>query len=412
MIHLTSDAAIMYGLALVSAMLCCGFILSWRVLGGMGHALIWAAAFGIGAVQWAIIGGYNSFWTVTPVSFLGSTWAGGVVAILLCAGFRERAGAPRRLWLMGGAALLSGAAILWFYSRGLDHYILAVPQFTRALFLPVAAWSLIGPGRPASGVERLAALVLITFALFSALVGGMRLADDCGCEGNGGRAVLLVGLPALYNGTGIAAVLLLAADMAAQLRLAARLDPLTGALNRRGFEEAAERAIARVRRRDRSVSLILLDLDHFKAINDGFGHAQGDRVLRAVVDCVRREMRLEDALGRMGGEEFALLLDDTSPLAALAVAERMRVAISALDLTPMAGVTASFGVAPLFADGALGAALAHADRALYRAKSGGRDRACLHAEAHLPAESAPENAWEMTAPAAAELALPFASART
>ncbi|MDO7844318.1 GGDEF domain-containing protein [Sphingomonas immobilis] len=380
MIHLTSDAAIMFGLALVSAMLSCGLLLSWKVLGGVRHALIWAIAYGIGAVQWFVIGAYNSFWPFTSAAFIGATWAGGIVAILLCVGFRERVGMPRRPRLMIAAAAISGLLIAVPYLINGAAFTLAIPQFMRVIFLPVAALTLVGFGRRATMVEIVTAAILLAFAGFSGFVGWMRLID-CGCETNSGRAVLLIGLPVLFTGAGLTNILLLASDLAQQLRRTARVDPLTEALNRRGFDETAERALAQARRRERPMSVLLFDLDHFKAINDAFSHADGDRVLHAVAQCVRRESRAEDAFGRLGGEEFALLLDNMAPLAAVAMAERIRAAIGMLSVLPDGcRVTASFGVAPVFSNQTLADSLRHADLALYRAKEAGRDRTILYAE--------------------------------
>ena len=385
MISLTSDAAIMYGLALISAMLSCGLFLSRQLLGGVRHTLIWASAFALGAVQWAAIAAYNSFWHETPVAFLGSTWAGGAIAIMLYAGFRERAGIRRRDGWMIAAAVVVAMFVIIPELIGHRQVSLATPQFTRMLFMSLTAWTLVGPlmrqGQRPSGVEWMAAVLMAALAALSAYVGYMRIID-CGCETNSARVVLLVGLPVLYTGTGLATVLLLAADLAQQLHRTARIDPLTEVLNRRGFDEAAQRLMAQARRKHRPMSVLIFDLDHFKAVNDNFGHAGGDRVLRAVADCVRAHCRAGDTLGRLGGEEFAILADNMAPLDAMMAAERIRGELAELSILPDgSGVTASFGVAPVFPDSVLADAIARADKALYRAKAGGRNRACLYISA-------------------------------
>jgi diguanylate cyclase (GGDEF)-like protein len=114
---------------------------------------------------------------------------------------------------------------------------------------------------------------------------------------------------------------------AALLRLATR-DVLTGAFNRGMFEELANKEIARSRRERLTMSLLVLDLDHFKSINDTYGHAAGDTILQTVVELIRRTIRAQDVVGRYGGEEFLALLPNTNRSEALIVAERLRAAIA------------------------------------------------------------------------------------
>jgi diguanylate cyclase (GGDEF)-like protein len=150
-------------------------------------------------------------------------------------------------------------------------------------------------------------------------------------------------------------------------------DPLTGLRNRRGFMAEAATALARCERAGQEAAVIMIDLDRFKSINDVHGHAAGDAVLRAAAAAVRAELRAGDLPGRLGGEEFALLLPDADLDAARATAERLRAALTAAVPHPGgARVTASFGVAPV--RHGLEVALGVADSALYQAKLGGRDR--------------------------------------
>jgi diguanylate cyclase (GGDEF)-like protein/PAS domain S-box-containing protein len=157
----------------------------------------------------------------------------------------------------------------------------------------------------------------------------------------------------------------------------ASLDGLTGIFNRRHFFELSEAELDRARRHDSPVSLILFDLDHFKEINDTYGHQCGDEVLRAVAEAGNDRLRSFDLFGRYGGEEFAVLLPEVDPEGALAIAERLRRGIAAVenDLGGI-GVTASFGVASMLSTGSLAFddLLRLADEALYRAKQRGRDR--------------------------------------
>ena len=163
-----------------------------------------------------------------------------------------------------------------------------------------------------------------------------------------------------------------------KLRVLATTDGLTGALNRREFLACAQRAFESVRRAGQSLVVLMIDVDHFKAINDRFGHAGGDYALQYLVATLRDDIRDIDFLGRLGGEEFAIALTGTQPAAADAVAERLcaQVAGGGLmfggQLIPM---TISIGLAvQQESDGSIEQVMTRADDALYRAKRGGRNQ--------------------------------------
>lgn len=165
----------------------------------------------------------------------------------------------------------------------------------------------------------------------------------------------------------------------AELRRMATTDPLTGLWNRRRFLELAEAELSRLRRYGRPVTMLMLDIDHFKSINDSFGHAAGDEALCRLVELCQEELRETDHLGRMGGEEFAIALPETGISEALEVAERLRGRVAGVDLrlsgdTPLY-MTVSIGVAAcLDSDMSVDRVLDRADRALYEAKEAGRNR--------------------------------------
>jgi diguanylate cyclase (GGDEF)-like protein len=156
----------------------------------------------------------------------------------------------------------------------------------------------------------------------------------------------------------------------------AATDGLTGLANQRSVHDTLKRMVAQAGRTVEPLALVLFDLDRFKQINDTFGHGRGDDVLAAVGDIAANTVRGSDFVGRLGGEEFAVLLPGTGRDGALLVAENLRQAISALDVTGIERhITASFGVAVLPEDASEGQALLRvADRALYQAKANGRDR--------------------------------------
>ncbi len=155
---------------------------------------------------------------------------------------------------------------------------------------------------------------------------------------------------------------------------AAVTDSLTGLLNRRGFDERLREEIARAERSGRPLAVVLADCDDLKLINDRYGHGRGDAVLQGVARLLRNRKRLTDVAGRVGGDEFGLLLPEAEAEAVGLVIERLRLAIHDIRLAGE-GVTASFGIAVYPDDGRTAAALLRAaDRALYDAKHGGKDR--------------------------------------
>ncbi|MDO8606522.1 MAG: diguanylate cyclase [Phaeospirillum sp.] len=158
----------------------------------------------------------------------------------------------------------------------------------------------------------------------------------------------------------------------------ATTDPLTGVGNRRHFLSIAEAELGRLHRHDRPLSVITFDIDHFKLINDGYGHGVGDDAIRAVADTCIAVLRDMDVIGRMGGEEFAILLPESDLDAALEVTRRLHEKIGAIRLHTEKGelgFTASFGVTQVRdGDATIDMALRRADGALYEAKDGGRNR--------------------------------------
>jgi diguanylate cyclase (GGDEF)-like protein len=172
---------------------------------------------------------------------------------------------------------------------------------------------------------------------------------------------------------GHAALALRNAWLVEQLQKVASTDALTDVANRRTFEETLRREVGRSTRTREPVTLLMIDIDHFKVLNDTFGHPEGDRVLRSVAGALASECREFDVVARYGGEEFAVVAPACGPDDARVLAERLRAAIAGLDDGP--SVTASVGVA-IFPEGAddEAALLRSADRALYRAKRAGRNQ--------------------------------------
>jgi len=207
----------------------------------------------------------------------------------------------------------------------------------------------------------------------------------------GAPMLAIAGFATATLGTGLRNVFVQTESFRMQDRLdeLARIDALTGLANRRQFDETLRREWARARRSGDALALVMIDIDHFKLLNDTFGHPVGDERLRAVgkalQGCVRRG---GDLIARYGGEEFAAILPATVPNEAQALAEAMRGAVARLNLSSPAGsgiLTVSLGIGHIFPadDGAPEALIAMADTALYRAKQEGRDRVVAAAASML-----------------------------
>lgn len=163
-----------------------------------------------------------------------------------------------------------------------------------------------------------------------------------------------------------------------ELERQASSDPLTGLLNRRGFDARLVTAVALAQRSGRPLSIITIDVDHFKRVNDTHGHEVGDNVLRNLAQQLKARLRVSDAVARLGGEEFVVLLPDTTAEAALQMARQLLEAVAAAARDDIGNITISAGVSALRPEDENGSAmLRRSDAALYAAKTAGRNRAVL-----------------------------------
>lgn len=168
-------------------------------------------------------------------------------------------------------------------------------------------------------------------------------------------------------------------------RVEALTDPLTGALNRRGFELQFSRVLAESESSGSAISLIMLDIDHFKKINDTHGHLFGDKVIRGVAEVLKANVKGRDAIARLGGEEFGVLLPETPLSGAQALADKIRLMVERGRIRrhdgkdEVGGITISLGVAELIPSEDTAAFLNRADKALYCSKESGRNRVSIAA---------------------------------
>jgi diguanylate cyclase (GGDEF)-like protein len=176
-------------------------------------------------------------------------------------------------------------------------------------------------------------------------------------------------------------------------------DSLTGLPNKRATDDTLKRMVAQADRAARPLTAAMLDLDHFKQVNDRFGHGKGDEVLAAVGAAIRSCLRASDFAGRFGGEELLVLLPDTTAAAAVGLAERIRVTVAAIAVPGVTReITVSIGIADLLQPGGdVAGLLRQADRALYAAKAAGRNRTIVAASGEQPGGDAAEAALSRNA---------------
>jgi len=379
---MTPVVIIYLALISISALVAGILAIAWHEFGRPRHALTWSIAFALAALMWALdlidspVGGPDIGTFGTPMLIVA-----GFASTVNTIGFRQRGGVREERGGLLAAAVVHAVLVVLLAAIGAPTAARAMPLslFNAALFW-LAATALVGRRRG----ERLAAraaqggLLLLSLLNFAFLIGmGLTLAGHPSPFVANLGALTALMLPVLVTVIGLFTIILLVADLADQARRLAATDMLTGALNRRGFDEAARALIASVRRTGRSIALVVIDLDRFKAVNDRFGHPAGDRVLRAVCDCIGEGIGRRDLFARTGGEEFALIMTDVDLETARCAADVLRTQVAALDveLAEPYQVTASFGVTLLRDDDrGLGDMFRRADAALYRAKAEGRDR--------------------------------------
>ncbi|MGQ9371415.1 GGDEF domain-containing protein [Azospirillum sp. A39] len=267
--------------------------------------------------------------------------------------------------------------VVVFTGRAADSVLAWAPLF------PMIPGFLLGVRR---GLYVTAAFYLVLFAglVLTMAFGGPQGFNGVSLVNAGGASAVATFLVFYYE--------LSRSDAFRHLETAANTDPLTGVLNRRGFQNRFDAELSRARRAGTPFSLLIFDVDHFKHINDRYGHDAGDAAIRHLADLLKAHTRRADLLGRLGGEEFALALPDAALAQAQIVAEKLRRLVEATPLKLGDGgtlaLTVSIGVAQVSSDADQFRTLfSVADRRLYAAKKAGRNRVCV-AEPEPLSESA------------------------
>ena len=365
---------------LVSVLMAGAMVLLWRMNPEERSVRFWAFGNCAIASGFLLIGLRGMVPVLLSVPVANSAIALGYALLLLGVwSFLDR---PLRWWVIYGAtAGVFGSFLFFTYVQpDIGLRIVIISLLIAALSL-AAAVSLLSDLVPhMRQVQRMTAWVFLLHALYLILRAVMTLAGD---RIDDLFSPNLVHILAFLDVIVVAICLTFAFTALVNRRLQFHLDHLasydllTEVFNRRAFEQAVAREIARGERHQTALSLLILDVDHFKPVNDRYGHQVGDRVLAHLARTLRRTLRVEDVLGRLGGEEFAILLPETGQSDGLEIAERLRhvVADSYLEVDGLRiSVTVSIGSVTSPARGTSWNQLyRQADEALYKAKQGGRN---------------------------------------
>lgn len=374
-------ATLLTVLFLVCAVLTGLLALTWIQNRGVPAFGVWTLCFGLCAVAAGMLAARNS---------LPGLWAIDIANALRFAAFGLAWHAVRRFtgragsWIVAlapAAVWLTACAFLLLEDAGIRTRILASAPVMMgyAASLALDLWRVAPRFR---WIARPAAIVLVLHAGIFALRFAMALHVSESILINTASIIGPLSpvaiLEMLIIAIAVAFLLLSAAneEMGIRHRQAALLDPLTGVCNRRGFDAEIARAFAQATRSGSPMALLLFDLDHFKEINDTHGHPAGDRILRTLTRTVAAHLRPDDVLGRLGGDEFGILLADTRIEQAQVLAERVRRAVAKMIVRtdPEIRFTISIGLAGLVHSDSPDTLIEKADAALYRAKAGGRNR--------------------------------------
>lgn len=342
---------------------------------------IWGTVLLLQAIGWVLMGlrGQVSDWVsivlangVLMVSYAGTTRA---LRLLL--------GAPQRRALLMAIGAAGWLGIAWFGVAVPDYRMrVYIASLALGAYLLLLVWPLRHALRRGGSIAQRVMLLVLLGALagWAARLGDLAL-HPAGAAGllayspaNAAQMIYSAVEPVLAS---IGFLLMYNETVQAELHRLARTDPLTGTLNRLALDEESARLFSATSRPN-TLAALIIDVDHFKRINDEFGHATGDRVLAALAAAIRWRLQPPAVLGRMGGEEFLALLPGTGLAEAMALAERLRAAVAAMPPVSDAdvpGVTISVGIAAYRPeDTEVQTLVRRADRALYDAKRAGRNR--------------------------------------
>jgi len=332
-------------------------------------------------LQWALLADATSWlfylwpqhWLWLSLSALGSAANLFAIAVFV---YRRCAQPAPWFWLVVWA-LVQALSYIWCSLQGYDLLALHFLLLVCLMILPGCILTMIRFKQPHTSSDGLFTAALLLWLLVCLSRSWLALVNPAWLES--GLLVSQAVWPTVGLAYGIFALTAYLEEVQLKLQQEASHDTLTGLLNRRGLHEAAPLCLSKYDRAGQPAAVFLLDLDHFKAVNDQHGHEAGDQVLQLLADVLRQQLRQSDVICRYGGEEFLVLLPQTSVEQACQIADRLLQQVRQLKpcwLPDGATLSISIGIAAFYCTGAeeLGMHLRRADQALYRAKANGRDR--------------------------------------
>ena len=387
--------AILIG-ALVTWLTAGMLLLNWKSLPGNVRPSLrwWLAGIALHPLGFTLIGlpDHVPVWAIIALGATSLAASFSCMAIAL----RSFYGLPERRMRLFVITVMVGVAAVWFtfFAPDLQARIIIV-HVLLAILIGTGARAVFRRGGPRGRLPRITgalfALVAVLVLLRAALVAFWPIAPDQLLSATPVNLACIGGLLLLPVLATVGFLLMCAESAQVQLERMARVDYLTGIYNRRAIDDLATRAISAARRHGVPLAIMIVDVDHFKLVNDQHGHECGDHALVEVVRRMREIVRNEDLIGRQGGEEFVVVMPDIDLNSAWAAAERMRRGFSDRPMTLHDGdrpiellLTISIGVAALeTSDQQFSHLLRRADRAMYAAKTDGRNRVMV-ADGQMP----------------------------
>ena len=379
--NLSNQDFIYISLFFISVMLSIVFFLAWKTIERKRHTLMWALLFALAAMNGVLnaLRGYfpspESYWVVVNTGSLFASW-------LAWAGFRIRA--QRSPYFLPVIAFIIVTEILLVWFTVIQHHMgirMMLIPWVGGIMMFACAWEISHCGRQLRAAEIAAITLFIIYGMTQLSAGTVALMQ--GAEQDQYflsiySTINFLLMPASFTGLGIFTILILVDDLGSRMKLLAITDQLTGLFNRRGFDDAGKRLRRKAALNQLPVSILITDIDHFKKVNDTYGHLKGDEVLVAFARLLLHSVRRHDVIGRIGGEEFALILFDADAERAARVADSVRQTIEDHVLTADGmtfSITASFGVSQIeHNQQTIDQVITQADQALYQAKRQGRNQ--------------------------------------
>lgn len=360
------------------------FFMAWMTQGRKSYALSWSIGFLAASAQWLVYLYGDRFASPDVQSLVTKAFAL-ILITLLIRGHCQRTGdehLPKNLWPF---ACLIYAGVVWttLFEPHIGISKALIPASSSLAFF-LSALVIVKHREVTREAEWAAAASMLLFSLTQAVATIAALLQGAGGDPFYESIYMhynFLMLPAGYMATGMFVVFMLASDLSEQMKNLANHDQLTGVLNRHGLKERGAVALAAFNNGGLPVSIVMIDIDNFKFINDKHGHTAGDAALVHFAGLLKNGRLKDDILARVGGEEFALILPDYDLMSTMRIASALckRIEATPLHLGKITvKMTASFGVAALSKnDTGLLDAIDRADRALYRSKGAGRNQVDL-----------------------------------